>query len=738
MPIPHWAFPGYAGGMNPTQLAIHRIETPADEALPGYMRELEQAAAYLDDSQRRVLRRAWAVGACAHEGQMRKSGEPYITHPVAVATVLAELKVDLETLVAAILHDTIEDTPLTGEELAAEFGETVAELVDGVTKLDKLHFRSRQEATAESFRKMMLAMARDLRVILIKLGDRLHNMRTLGAQTSEARERIARETLEIYAPIAQRLGMNAIKSELQDLGFRALHPVRHAVLEKRIRSQPLVRREALARIEAQLAQRLTNQELEYRLVGRVKSPWSIYTKMQAEGKTFKQVMDVFGFRVIVNSVPDCYHALGVVHSVYKPVDGRFRDFVAIPKANGYQSLHTVLFGPYGSPIEVQIRTEEMDLIAERGIAAHWAYKHGGAPSSAQIRAHSWISGLLESQQATGSSLEFLENVKVDLFPDEVYLFTPNGDILSLPRNATAIDFAYAVHTDLGNRAVAARVDRRLVPLRTRLSSGQQVEVITAKSATPKPQWLEFVATGKARTAIRQQLKQIEHEDAVQLGHRMLDRALEDIGSSLERLPVDRLDAYLAELRYRRLEELLADIALGNRMPNQVAHTLVQGSGGSEELFATVQSAGRGERILITGNERGVITFANCCLPIPGDDIMGYHTAGKGIVVHRIECPNVAEYRKSPERWVAIGWDREVRGDYSTSLRVEVENRPGVLAQVAAAIARVDSNIDGVDYLERDSNVAAIRFSIEVRNRKHLADVIRRVRRLGVVHGIQRL
>ena len=722
--------------MTAPEPVLRRIQPPADEAVPGYMRELEAAADYLDDDQRAVLRRAWAVGAAAHEGQARKSGEPYITHPVAVARVLAALKVDLETLVAAILHDTIEDTPLTREELAGEFGETVAELVDGVTKLDKLHFSSRQEANAESFRKMMLAMARDLRVILIKLGDRLHNMRTLGAQTVEARERIARETLEIYAPIAQRLGMNMIKAELQDLGFRALHPLRHAVLEKRISSQPLVRREALARIEAQLAQRLTNEQLEYRLVSRVKSPWSIYTKMQAEGKTFRQLMDVFGFRVIVRSVADCYHALGVVHSVYKPVDGRFRDFIAIPKANGYQSLHTVLFGPYGSPIEVQIRTEEMDLIAERGIAAHWAYKHGGAPSSAQSRAHSWISSLLESQRATGSSLEFLENVKVDLFPDEVYLFTPKGDILSLPRNATALDFAYAVHTDLGNRAVAARVDKRLVPLRTRLASGQQVEVITAKSATPKPQWLEFVATGKARTAIRQQLKQLEHEDAVQLGHRMLDRALEDIGSSLERLPAERLEAYLAELRYRRLEELLADIALGNRMPVQVAHTLAQRAPGSD-LFP-VTPAGQGERILITGNERGVVTFANCCMPIPGDDIMGYHAAGKGIVVHRIECPNVAEYRKSPDRWVAIGWDREVAGDYSSSLRVEVANRPGVLAQVAAAIAQADSNIDGVDYLERDSSVAAIRFSIQVRNRKHLADVIRKVRRQGVVHGVQRL
>ena len=431
-----------------------------DAALPDYVHALEAATGYLPDDQRALLRRAWTVGAAAHAGQLRKSGEPYITHPVAVAGVLADMRLDVETLIAAILHDTIEDTPLTQAAISAEFGDTVAELVDGVTKLDKLHFRDRQEAAAESFRKMLLAMARDLRVILIKLADRLHNMRTLGAQAPETRRRIARETLEIYAPIAQRLGMNLIKAELQDLGFRALHPWRHAVMEKRIRTQPLVRREALARIEAQLAQRLTKEGLRHRLIGRIKSPWSIYSKMRVEGKSFDQVMDVFGFRVVVGTVAECYHALGIVHSVFKPLDGRFRDFIAIPKANGYQSLHTVLFGPYGSPIEVQVRTEGMDLIAERGIAAHWSYKHGGeAPNSAQARAHAWIANLVESQRATGSSLEFLENVKVDLFPDEVYLFTPQGDILSLPRNATAIDFAYAVHTDVGNHAVAARVDK---------------------------------------------------------------------------------------------------------------------------------------------------------------------------------------------------------------------------------------------------------------------------------------
>ena len=714
--------------------------TPAlDAVLPDYVRALEAAASYLPENQRETLIRAWRVGAAAHAGQTRKSGEPYITHPVAAATVLAEQGVDIETLVAAILHDTIEDTPLTRDEIAGDFGQTVAELVEGVTKLDKLEFQDRQEAAAESFRKMMLAMARDLRVILIKLADRLHNMRTLGAQSPEARIRIARETLEIYAPIAQRLGMNLMKAELQDLGFRAMHPWRHAVLARRIRTQPVVRREALAKIEAQLAQRLSKEGFQFRLIGRIKSPWSIYTKLRAEGKSFAQVMDMFGFRLVVRSVPECYHALGVVHSVFKPVDGRFRDFVAIPKANGYQSLHTVLFGPYGSPIEVQIRTEEMDLIAERGIAAHWSYKHGGEASGAQNRAQSWVANLIESQRATGSSLEFLENVKIDLFPDEVYLFTPKGDIMALPRNATTLDFAYGVHTDVGNHAVASRVDKKLVPLRTKLASGQSVEIITAKSAAPKPEWLEFVVTGKARTAIRHQLKHLEHEDAVQLGHRMIDRALEALDTSLDRLPPARLEAFLADHRYPRLEALLADIALGNRMPTQVAQVLAHRVPDKRDIVdIAIGGAHQGEKILITGAERGVVTFANCCMPIPGDDVMGYHSAGRGIVVHRMDCANVAEYRKSPERWVAIGWDRQVSGDFNVSLRVEVENRPGVLAQVAAAIAQADSNIDSVEYLDRDNNVAVIRFGIEVSDRVHLAEVIRRVRRLGVVHGVQRM
>ncbi|OCA58832.1 (p)ppGpp synthetase [Xylella fastidiosa subsp. pauca 11399] len=706
----------------------------ADAKVPDYFLQLERMAAHLTHEQLMALRRAWVMGMAAHAGQTRKSGEPYITHPVAVACVLADLGMDVETLIAAILHDTIEDTSVTREILAAEFGETVADLVDGVTKLDKLKFRNRQEAAAESFRKMLLAMSRDLRVIMIKLADRLHNMRTLGAQSIEARSRIARETLEIYAPIAQRLGMALMKSELQNLGFCALHPWRHAIIEKHILNQPVVRREAMERVELQLSQRLIQEGVQHRVVSRIKTPWSIYNKMHDDNKSFDQVMDVFGFRLVVKSVADCYHALGIVHGTLKPLDGRFRDFIAIPKTNGYQSLHTVLFGPYGSPIEVQIRTEEMDMIAERGIAAHWAYKCGSdSPNSAQSRVHAWIAELLESQRTAISSMEFLDNFKVDLFPDEVYLFTPKGKIFALPKNSTALDFAYAVHTDIGNHAVTSRVDKQLMPLRTKLSSGQTVEIITARSALPKPQWLEFVVSRKARTAIRHQLKQLQHEDAVQLGHRMLDRALEAMDSSLERLPKGRLDAFLAEHHFQRLEALLADIALGNWMPNQTAQALLTYT----ELLGNTPIEHSHEKILINGSERGVISFANCCQPIPGDDVMGYHTTGKGIVVHRLDCPNLNELRKSPERWVPIDWDLNVSGDYDASLLVEAENRTGVLAQLAAAIAQSHSNIEHVDYLERDFNAALLRFSIQVRDRRHLAEVMRRLRRLPAVQSVYR-
>lgn len=705
--------------------------------LPPYVLALKERVAYLPEAQVARVLRAYEVGAHAHAGQARKSGEPYITHPVAVAGILAELGLDAETIIAAILHDTLEDTALSREALAGEFGEVVADLVDGVTKLDKMRFSSRQEADAESFRKMLLAMARDIRVILIKLADRLHNMRTLGAKDNSSRRRIARETLEIYAPIAQRLGMNKFKAELQDLGFRSLYPDRYRVISERIRAALGNRREAMAKIETALSARLAADHLPARVVGRIKSPWSIYSKMRSEHKSFAQLMDVYGFRVVVDSAVSCYMALGAVHALYKPVDRRFKDFIAIPKANGYQSLHTVLLGPFGAPIEVQIRTAEMDSVAERGVAAHWAYKTDSGPAnSAQARAREWLSSLADSQANTASSAEFIENVKIDLFPDEVYLFTPRGDILSLPRNATALDFAYAVHTDVGDHAVAARVDKKLLPLRTRLESGQLVEIITAPSAVPNPAWLEFVVTGKARTAIRQYLKHLQHEDAVDFGHRMLDRALDTLGTNLDAIPPAVLDRFLEESKLRRLEELLSDIALGNRMPDQVARQLVASRGGDAAAgLPAVPHAS--EKIRITGAERGVLSFGNCCHPLPGDEIIGYLSSGKGIVVHRVECPNVVELRKSPERCVAIEWGREVQGDYRAELRIEVINRPGVLATVAAAIAAADSNIENVEYVERDAAAATMLFTMEVKNRKHLADVIRRVRRTGVVSGAYR-
>ena len=692
-----------------------------------------QLAAYLPPEQIERVRGAYAVGARAHASQKRRSGEPYITHPLAVATILAGLRLDAETIIAAILHDTLEDTGMTRVQLEASFGTTVTELVDGVTKLERVDFASRVEADAESFRKMLLAMARDLRVILIKLADRLHNMRTLSAMVPDARRRIARETLDIYAPIAARLGMNAIRSELQDLGFRSLYPDRYKIIASRIKRTLGNRRESMVKIEQALAERLAVDGIPVRIVSRVKAPYSIWSKMKLEHKTFDQLMDVYGFRLVTDTVAHCYQALGSAHSLFKPVEGRFKDFIAIPKANGYQSLHTVLFGPFAAPIEIQIRTEEMDMVAERGVAAHWSYKQEAVPSnSAQSRARQWVAGLADSQAATPSSLEFIENVKVDLFPDEVYLFTPAGDIQALPKNATALDLAFAVHTDVGMHAVAARIDGKLASLRAQPSSGQTVEVITAPSAVPNPSWLDFAVTGKARAAIRQYLKHLQHEDAIDFGHRMLESALDAGGSSLDAIPSEALDRYLADNTLRRLEDLLSDIALGNRMPDQVAARLIA-LGGS--VVGATQH--RAEKIRISGAERGILSFGNCCHPVPGDDIVGYLSPGKGIVVHRVECPNVTELFKLPERRVEIGWDTEVQGDYRVELRVEVVNRPGVLATVSAAIAEANSNIDDVKYIERGIQAATLIFTIEVKGRKHLADVMRRIRNTKVVNGVYR-
>ncbi|MFP4182565.1 MAG: bifunctional GTP diphosphokinase/guanosine-3',5'-bis pyrophosphate 3'-pyrophosphohydrolase [Thiohalospira sp.] len=690
----------------------------------------EQLEDYLEPEQVAEVYRAYLFGAEAHEGQQRKSGEPYIYHPLAVAQILAELRLDHESLVAGVLHDTLEDTRVAKEDIAAAFGEEVAELVDGVSKLTQVHFGTKAEAEAENFRKMMLAMARDLRVILIKLADRLHNMRTLGVMRPDKRRRIARETLDIYAPIANRLGMNSLRLELEDLGFRAMYPMRYRILAKAVQSARGNRKEVVARIEGGIKARLAEEGLEGRVEGREKHLYSIYRKMRDKHLHFQEVFDVYAFRVVVDRVDTCYRVLGAVHNLYKPVPGRFKDYIAIPKANGYQSLHTVLFSPWGVPIEIQIRTRDMDRVAEAGIAAHWLYKTGNEAHAtvAQTRAREWLRELLEMQQNAGNSLEFLENVKVDLFPDEVYVFTPKGQIMELPRGATAVDYAYAVHSDVGNTCVGVRIDRRLMPLNTRLLNGQTVEIVTAPGAHPNPAWLNFVITGKARTAIRAYLKDLQGDEAIALGRRLLERALSARGESLEGVDRQQLDRVVAELGAEDPEGLFRDIGLGRQLPALVAQALAPAAAGEGDSS---------QPLTVRGTEGMVVTFAKCCHPIPGDAILGFMSAGRGLVIHRRGCRNVVEDRHGPEKWMHVAWSEEASGDFPVELRVEVANRRGVLASVAATIAELEANIENVDVEERDGLHSALLLTVSVRDRVHLARIMRRIRKVESVARITR-
>ena len=693
---------------------------------------------YLESEQVREVYRAYLFGAEAHAGQIRLSGDPYIVHPLAVAKTMAEMRMDHKSIIAAILHDVMEDTHISKGRIAEEFGQDVAELVDGVSKLTHLKFRSRAEAQAENFRKMMLAITRDLRVILVKLADRLHNMRTLGALRPDKGRRIARETLEIYAPIAQRLGMNAMRRELEVLGFAAYHPLRYRVLQEAVGRSRGHRKEVMQKIEAAICARMEEAGIVSRIVGREKNLYSIYRKMRQKQLSFEEVYDVYAIRIVVEDVDACYRALGVVHNLYKPVPGRFKDYIAIPKANGYQSLHTVLFGPHGIPIEVQIRTEEMDRVAESGIAAHWLYKAGDRHSAtAQARAREWLKGVLEIQQAAGNSMEFLENVKVDLFPEEVYIFTPRGEIMELPRGATVVDFAYAVHSDVGNTCVAAKIDRRLAPLSTRLESGRTVEIVTAPGARPNPAWLDFVVTGKARTAIRHYLKNLQQNEAVDLGQRLLDKALWAYGTRLEEVGEVRMAALLAELQLPDRERLLGDVGLGNRMAALVARRLCREEGDPAAGERETPPDGQGRPLAVKGTEGMVLSFAKCCHPIPGDPIVGVMSAGRGLVIHRDKCRNVAEYRDRPDKWVPVAWSDEVDQEYAAAIRVQTANKRGVLASLAAVIADMGSNIENVSFDERDGQVSTITFTLSVRDRKHLADMMRRLRRVPEVLRISR-
>jgi GTP pyrophosphokinase len=695
---------------------------------------LRQSLSYLPAADVETLGAAFEFSRRAHEGQFRKSGEPYICHPLAVAGILAAWHLDAQALMAALLHDVVEDTPATASEIAARFGAPVARLVEGVSKLDKLSFESEQHAQAENFRKMLLAMAQDVRVILIKLADRLHNMNTLGAMPDDKRRRIARETLEIYAPIANRLGLHKVYQELEDQGFRYLHPNRYKVLAKAVKAARGNRRELVARVKLAIQEKLAASGIEANVSGREKHLYSIYRKMQEKNLAFSEVFDIYGFRVEVKDTPTCYLALGALHGLYKPIPGKFKDYIAIPKANGYQSLHSILFGPNGTPIEVQIRTPEMSRMAESGVASHWLYKSADvALNDVQQRTHRWLQSLLEIQADHGDSPEFLEHIKVDLFPDEVYVFTPKGRIMALPRGATAVDFAFAVHTDVGRHCVAVKINHELMPLRTQLRNGDHVEIITAANARPNAAWLNFVVTGKARSHIRNYLKNARVDEAAALGERLFTKALAALNP--EAPPADALawERLVKENGVRSKQELFAAIGLGRKFPLVVAHQLLHMQGERAGTSAHPNA------IVIRGTEGIAVELAQCCHPIPGDPILGFIHKDRGLIIHTHDCPAVRNYQTDPDKWLDVEWEAEPGRLFDVGIKVVVGNRRGVLAKVAAAISGQGSNIGNVSMEEEDgSPYTVLYFTLQVENRMHLARVMRALRGLEDVVRIFRI
>ena len=694
----------------------------------------ERLSTYLNKDQVNLVRRAYYYAEQAHDGQQRRSGEAYVTHPLAVANILSDMHMDHQSLMAAMLHDVIEDTGIAKAALATQFGNTIAELVDGVSKLNQMNFETKAEAQAENFQKMAMAMARDIRVILVKLADRLHNMRTLEVLSGEKRRRIAKETLEIYAPIANRLGMHSMFVEFEELGFKAMYPMRSERIRTAVKRVRGNRKELVNKIEESLTHCLAREGMEGQVVGREKHLYSIYQKMRGKRRAFNEIMDVYGFRIVVDKVDTCYRVLGAVHNLYKPFPGRFKDYIAIPKANGYQSLHTTLFGAHGVPIEIQIRTHEMEELAKHGIAAHWLYKSSEEeqPKGSHARARQWVKGILELQQRAGNSLEFIENVKIDLFPDEVYVFTPKGRIMELPKGSTAVDFAYAVHTDVGNSCIACRINRRLAPLSEPLQSGETVEIVTAPGARPNPAWLNFVVSGKARTHIRHSLKQQRRSESVALGERLLNKALAELDSRLDKLPAERLKLVLGEYKLSDLDDLLEDIGMGNRMAYVVAGRLRATSSAPDSPLISEAP------LAIRGTEGLILNYAKCCTPIPGDPIIGYLSAGKGMVVHLDSCKNISELRNNPDKCIALSWAKDVVGEFNVELRVELEHQRGLIALLAATVNGADGNIEKVSMDERDGRISVVQMVVSVDDRVHLARVIKRLRALMGVLRITRV
>ncbi len=695
--------------------------------------ELEE---YLEPPQIAEVYRAYLFGANAHEGQKRVSGEPYIYHPIAVARIMCEMRMDYKSIIAALLHDVIEDTPTLKEQLADDFGDEVAELVDGVSKLTHLDSVSKAEQQAENFRKMMLAMVKDIRVIMIKLADRLHNMRTLGAMRADKRRRIAKETMDIYAPIANRLGIYSLRHELLDLSIKNAYPMRYRALKNACKKVVGHRKEIFQTIETAIKDRLKAVDIKAKVKHRRKNIFSIYRKMKDKKINFKELSDVYGVRILCNSVDDCYRILGVMHNLYKPIPGKFKDYLAIPKANGYQSLHTNLFGPHGIPIEVQIRTKAMERFAKSGIAAHWLYKKGGESGTeiAQTRALEWLKGLLEMQQTAGSSLEFLESVKVDLFPDEIYVFTPHGDIKKLPRGATVVDFAYAVHTDIGNTCVAARIDRRMCSLNSELHNGQLVEIITSGQSRPHPSWLNYVITAKARTNIRHFLKSLRIEEAVTLGSRLLQQAMNQLIGKEYQLEDEQISHVLEKYRLKNYENLLSEIGLGNRNAGLVVKALIDDQGSDGDITEFDAS---GKPFPIKGTEGLVVSYANCCKPLPGDNIVAHFSQGRGLVVHRVNCKNMNDPQHN-DRKQYVQWSEHVEGEFLAGIRVQVANQRGALARMAAIISDMSSNIEQVSQSEKGGLITTNEFIISVRNRVHLARIMKKLRALPEVNKISRM
>ena len=696
---------------------------------------LDKLSFYLDPKEVSRVERAYLFAEKCHEDQMRQSGDAYISHPLAVAHILADMHMDHESLMAAMLHDVIEDTGVTKAQISRRFGRPVADLVDGVSKLSEIEFQSKAEQQAESFQKMTLAMSRDIRVVLVKLADRLHNMRTLGVLSPAKRRRIARETLEIYAPIAQRLGINDIRLELEDLGFAAMYPLRHRRLREAMKAAKKNRKEIVTEVHQAIEIRLEKESVNATVKSREKHLWSIYRKMREKKRAFREIMDVFAFRLIVNSVDDCYRVLGMMHNIFKPVPGEFKDYIAIPKANGYQSLHTVLVGMHGVLIEVQIRTNEMEAMASYGIAAHWEYKTGKQTADVnQRRATRWIQGLLDMQKEAGDSLEFLEHVKADLFPDEVYVFTPKGRIIELPTGATPIDFAYAVHTGIGNSCIACRVNGQLTPLSEPLESGQMVEIISDHEAQPNPNWLNFVVSAKARSAIRHYLKNQQHDESVDLGKRLLDQSLNRLGTSYKQLKKSQIKRLLKEASAPTFEFILQQIGLGNRVPFAVANLLVP----VEQRKLSEDSKKSTLPVVIDPSNGLLLQYARCCHPIPGDPILGYVSPGKGLVIHRETCRNLLEIRKNTEKCMPLSWSSSVRREFPVELKVEITPERGFIAALASRVTQADATIEKISVDEKDVYTSIVDLVLTVRDRVHLADILRRARSLTNVRRIYRV